>query len=122
MGAAWFALGLALGVFLAWLASFIFDIAWKLYDDEDEPQYQPIQQAEDVDAFYVPLSDGTVVGTASLGDNVLVEVDYDADGYPVGIEVIGVPTDLWCPCLGDVARADCDDFCAPRRRPDVRRL
>ena len=43
----------------------------------------------DADATYVKVTDAAVASTDSVGD--LVAVDLDADGDPVGIEVLKAP-------------------------------
>lgn len=49
----------------------------------------PFEYDGNADALYYRLSDRPVTGTASIGDRV--NVDYDADGEAVGIEVLSPP-------------------------------
>lgn len=43
----------------------------------------------EADAAYIQLGDAPVARTVDHGGRVLVDVD--ADGQPVGVEIIGVP-------------------------------
>lgn len=50
-----------------------------------------ITYEEDIDAAYIPLAKGNFSNTLDFEvEGVLVNVDVDDNGLPIGIEIIGV--------------------------------